>query len=62
MPKKAGRPPIPLDQQRKPAYSVRLNPAERKPIDEAIKASGLGSSEWCKKALQHVANNGICIT
>lgn len=62
MTKKAGRPPVPKDKQRAPGISVRFTPEERKPIDEAIKLSGLGNTEWARKALQYVAINGIRIT
>ena len=62
MNKKAGRPALPKDKQRTPALSVRLTPDERKPIDEAIKASGLGATVWARKALQYIASNGIRIT
>ena len=62
MTKKAGRPAVPKDKQRIPAYSIRLTPDEKKPIDEAIKTSGLGSSDWCKKSSQYIGTNGIRIT
>jgi hypothetical protein len=62
MTKKAGRPSVPKHKRRTPAYSVRLTQDEKKPIDAAIKASGLGSSVWCKKSLQYIVANGICIT
>jgi hypothetical protein len=62
MTKKAGRPAMPKDKQRTPAYSIRLTPDEKKPIDEAIKASGLGATVWARKSLQYIVSNGIRIT
>jgi hypothetical protein len=62
MTKKAGRPAVPKDKQRTPAYSIRLTSDEKRPIDEAIKASGLGSTVWCRKSLQYIVTNGIRIT
>jgi hypothetical protein len=62
MNKKAGRPKVSKDKARSPGISVRLTPAEREPIDSAIKASGLTQSNWARKSLIHVATSGICIT
>jgi hypothetical protein len=62
MTKKAGRPSVPKDKQRAPALSVRLTAEERKPIEEAIKASGLGATVWARKSLQYIVTNGIRIT
>lgn len=44
------------------AISIRLTVDERKPIDAAIKLSGLSQSEFARKALLYVASNGIRIT
>jgi hypothetical protein len=62
MTKKAGRPSVPKHKRRTPALSVRLTAEEKKPIDEAIKASGLGATVWARKSLQYIVSNGICIT
>jgi hypothetical protein len=62
MQKKAGRPKVPIDKARSPGISVRLTPEERKPIDAAIKASGLTQSNWARKSLLYIAEHGICIT
>lgn len=62
MTKKAGRPSVPKHKQRTPALSVRLTEDEKKPIDEAIKASGLGATVWARKSLQYIVSNGIRIT
>jgi len=62
MDKKAGRPPVSKDKARSPGISIRLTPDERKPIDDAIKASGLTRSNWARKSLLYVATSGICIT
>ena len=62
MTNKAGRPAIPKEKQRIPSYSIRLTPDEKKPIDEAIKASGLGATIWARKSLQYIVSNGIRIT
>jgi len=57
-----GRPKKNEEIQRLPGISIRFTPEERKPIDEAIKLSGLKKTEWARKALQYVVMNGICIT
>jgi hypothetical protein len=62
MTKKAGRPRVSKDKARSPGISVRLTPAEKRPIDAAIKASGLSQSNWARKSLLYVATGGICIT
>jgi hypothetical protein len=62
MTKKAGRPKVAKSKARAPGISVRLTQAERRPIDAAIKASGLTQSNWARKSLLHVATSGICIT
>jgi uncharacterized protein (DUF1778 family) len=62
MTKKAGRPRVAKSKARSPGISVRLTADERKPIDEAIKASGLSQSDWARKSLLHVATGGIRIT
>jgi Mobilization protein NikA len=62
MTRKAGRPKVAKSKARSPGISVRLTPDERKPIDTAIKASKLTQSDWARKSLLYVANNGICIT
>jgi hypothetical protein len=62
MTKKAGRPRVAKSKARSPGISVRLTPDERKPIDDAIKRSGLTQSNWARKSLLYIANNGICIT
>lgn len=43
-------------------HPIRLTPDGKRPIDDAIEVSGLGSSVWCKKSLQYIVANGICIT
>jgi hypothetical protein len=62
MTKKAGRPKVPKDKARSPGISVRLTVDERKPIDSAVKSSGLTQSNWARKALIYVASNDISIT
>jgi hypothetical protein len=62
MTKRAGRPKVAKSKARSPGISIRLTPDERKPIDAAIKASGLTQSNWARKSLIHVATSGICIT
>jgi hypothetical protein len=62
MTKKAGRPKVAKDKARSPGISVRLTPDERKPIDAAIKDSGLSQSNWARKSLIYVATGGIRIT
>lgn len=62
MTKKAGRPKVAKSKARSPGLSVRLTPDERKPIDVAIKQSGLTQSDWARKSLLHVAVNGISIS
>jgi hypothetical protein len=62
MTKKAGRPKVAKSKARAPGISVRLTQAERKPIDAAIKVSGLTQSNWARKSLLYVATSGICIT
>jgi hypothetical protein len=62
MTKKAGRPKVAKSKARSPGISVRLTADERKPIDAAVKLSGLTQSNWARKSLQYVAVNGICIT
>jgi uncharacterized protein (DUF1778 family) len=62
MPKKVGRPKVSKGNARSPGISIRLTPDERKPIDLAIKLSGLTQSNWARKSLLYVASNGICIT
>jgi hypothetical protein len=59
---KAGRPRVDKAKARSPGISVRLTSDERKPIDSAIKTSGLTQSDWARKALLHVALNDIRIT
>jgi hypothetical protein len=62
MTKKAGRPKVAKSKARSPGISVRLTPDERKPIDAAIKLSGLTQSDWARKSLNYVAISGIRIT
>ena len=52
---KVGRPKLPKDQSRAPGISVRLTQGDRKPIDAAIKRSGLTQSDWARKSLIYVA-------
>jgi len=62
MTRKAGRPKVEKAKARAPGISVRLTPDERKPIDSAIRASGLTQSEWARKSLHYIASNCIRIT
>jgi hypothetical protein len=62
MTQKAGRPRVSKDKARSPGISVRLTLDERKPIDAAIKGSGLTQSNWARKALIYVASHDIGIT
>jgi uncharacterized protein (DUF1778 family) len=60
---KVGRPPVPKDKALAPGISIRLNPEETQAINEAATRSGIRSrSEWARKALIYVAQNGIRIT
>jgi hypothetical protein len=62
MTKKAGRPKKSKEESRVPGISVRLTKDERKPIDAAIKRSGLKQSDWARKGLLYLAQHDICIT
>lgn len=59
---KVGRPKKAKHESRSPGISVRLTDDERKPIDAAIKASGLSQSDWARKSLLYVAMHDIRIT
>jgi len=60
---KVGRPLVPKDKARAPGISIRLTPEESERINSAITHSGISSkSEWARKALLYVAENGIRIT
>jgi len=59
MPKKVGRPRLSKSKVYAPGISLRLVQDERKSIDKAILASGLLQSDWARKALLYVAENGI---
>ena len=63
MPKKnkVGRPKLSKNKVYAPGISIRLTQGDRKPIDDAIKRSGLSQSEWARKSLLHVANSGIIL-
>ena len=58
-PKKMGRPRKPKNETRAPGISVRFTPEERKPIDEAVKASGMSQSDWARRSLLYVATRKI---
>jgi hypothetical protein len=64
MPKKnkVGRPKLPKDQFYAPGISIRLTQSARKPIDDAVKRSGLTQSDWIRKSLIYVATSDISIT
>ncbi|MBI5772166.1 MAG: hypothetical protein HZA89_00305 [Verrucomicrobia bacterium] len=62
MTKKAGRPRVSKAKARSPGISVRLTADERKPIDAAIKRSGLSQSNWARKSLLYIAASDIRIT
>jgi hypothetical protein len=62
MTKKAGRPKLPKNKVFAPGMSIRLTEGDRKPINEAIKRSGLTQSDWIRKSLIYVAEHGISIT
>jgi hypothetical protein len=59
---KVGRPKTPVDKTRDPGISIRLTKDESKPIDDAVRISGLKRSDWARKSLLYVALNGIRIT
>jgi uncharacterized protein (DUF1778 family) len=59
MKKRVGRPNVPKNRLYSPGISLRLAPNERKAIDKAIAASGLSQSDYARKALLYVAENGI---
>jgi hypothetical protein len=46
-----GRPKVATKQHKKPGFSVRLVPSERREIEKAIKNSGEEKSEWIRNAL-----------
>jgi hypothetical protein len=56
---KVGRPKLSKNKVYAPGISLRLVLSERKAIDKAIGASGLTQSDWARKALLYVAENGI---
>lgn len=56
---KVGRPKVPKSKAFVPGVSVRLTANDRKAIDVAIRQSGLSQSEWARKSLLYVAENGI---
>jgi hypothetical protein len=64
MPKKnkVGRPKLPKDKFFAPGISIRLTQGDRKPIDDAVKRSGLTQSDWIRKSLLYVATHDIGIT
>lgn len=62
MTRKAGRPKLPQNRVFAPGISIRLTQGDRKPIDEAIKRSGLTQSDWVRKSLIYVAMHDISIT
>lgn len=49
--KKMGRPKVSRKDYRKPGFSVRLIPSERREIESAINNSGEEKSEWIRDAL-----------
>lgn len=57
--KRMGRPRKPKKETRAPGISVRFTPDERKPIDEAVRASGMNQSDWARRSLLYVATNKI---
>jgi hypothetical protein len=59
MTKKAGRPKVAKNKAKAPGISVRLSASERKIIDSAINQSGLTQSEWARKSLLYIAQNGL---
>jgi hypothetical protein len=59
---KVGRPKKAKNDTKAPGISVRLNPAERRAVETAIKKSRLRQSEWVRKALLHAAQNDILLT
>jgi hypothetical protein len=62
MQRKPGRPKKDKEHSRAPGISARLNEAESKTINDAIKRSGLKKSDWARKSLLYVAANDIRIT
>jgi hypothetical protein len=62
MTKKAGRPKLPKNKVFAPGMSIRLTEGDRKPINDAIKRSGLTQSDWIRKSLIYVATHDIGIT
>jgi hypothetical protein len=60
--KRVGRPNVPKIKTFAPGVSIRLVPADRKVIDDAVRKSGLRLSEWARKSLMHVASNDILIS
>jgi len=49
--KKIGRPKVAKEHSKRPGFSVRLIPTERKEIETAIKNSDDEKSEWIRDAL-----------
>lgn len=59
--RKVGRPKLDKAKFYAPGISLRLVVGEREIIDKSIANSGLSQSEWARKALLYVAQNGIVL-
>lgn len=54
-PPRIGRPPIAKKERKATLLSVRLTEDERKTVERAAKASGVGLSEWARRVLLSAA-------
>jgi hypothetical protein len=50
-PPRIGRPPIPKKERKATLLSVRLTEEERRDVERAAKAAGVGLSEWARRVL-----------
>lgn len=56
-PPRIGRPPIAKKDRKATLLSVRLTEAERRIVERAAKASGVGLSEWARRSLLALASS-----
>ena len=50
-PPRIGRPPLAKKERKATLLSVRLTEEERRDVERAAKASGVGLSEWARRVL-----------
>ena len=56
---KIGRPPIPAKTRKGTISAVRLNPGERKAIEQAAAGRGLTLSDWMRSVLVDTAHKEL---